>query len=412
MPTRNVLLLFLCGLVAVVGLACGSGGGGDDDHAADDDVSDDDVDDDLDDDLTPDDDADDDNDDDVDDDLDDDLDDDADDVSDDDVDDDLDDDADDDTTPDDDSMPDDDVESNALLLMGADASGPASWQQTTEGWVRRDFPPPVTQGFIFDLGPSFFVDGEKGWTTWNVWGDAVTNGHDWLVYDLENGWQYDTGHWRAGAGTVVELLFAADADHLWATSYYDMFGFGSEHLWKYIGPIPVPQLTTLSNPQFTAMFFPNANSGLVSGYIGSAGFLYRYDGPGWTELAMPAGYESGSFDWLWLADVRNGWGVWEAYAGGRHLMALADGVWSEVTPPADCADYRPTQVSARPITPSPSTARGRTIAFSNSAKASGPAATSAANCTAPPSGTRWCCATARRSSPRRPRRAMPRYCFW
>ncbi len=228
--------------------------------------------------------------------------------------------------------------------MGNDGTAMASWLETAKGWTKQTLPPAVTAGFFSELGPSFFAEGEIGWTAWNVYGDAVTNGHDWLAYDPENGWDYDTKHLHAGGGAVIDLLFAADAEQLWATSHCSMPFPLWERLWKYNGAFPVQQLATLGNPSFTAIFFPDDSSGLVSGFIGGQGFLYEYSARGWTEQNMPTGYEDGAFSWLALVDVDNGWGVWEGYNGGHVLMELVSGEWSEVPAPTGCEDYVPWQV--------------------------------------------------------------------
>ncbi|MCZ7583160.1 MAG: hypothetical protein M5R36_07375 [Deltaproteobacteria bacterium] len=315
----SVLLAVFLAAGAVVGCGCGDD---DDDDSGDDSPDDDDADDDS---------------------ADDDADDDAndDDASDDDTGDD-DDDADDDTGDDDTGM------EARLLLMGEDDERVTSWLETGKGWAKYPIPPSVTPGLYDEFGPSFVAEGAIGHAVWNVYGDAVSNGHDWLYFTPETGWAHDSNRGQAGGAHVVETMFAPAAGTLWSVSRQIMLLDTEDTLYRFIGSIAAPQLGWLPDKDIRSVFFLHDGLAFVSGYSEGEEFLFQLNGTEWFEVPMPAAFVDGAFTWIWLGDAQHGWAVWEAFEGGRKLVSFDTGVISEVDTPAGCEGNSPTQVFGVP----------------------------------------------------------------
>ena len=312
-------------ILTTIALLSGCANDGEADSGADDDSGDDDdaVDDDADDDDSGDDDV-------VDDDvLDDDLDDDsADDDSDDDaLDDDADDDADDDTTTE--GLP------TGLLVLGNDGEGEASWLVTSKGWVRHDIPLPQTPAIV-TAGPSFFLRGETGMFVWNLVDLSASLGRRWMRFDAEEGWSLDTSRSQSGTASVTGF-FLPDDNHLWSI---ESFFQATMYVWYFIemeGHVRRGHLGGSGIELYDAMWFVDADHGLVSTEYSDLGSLWEWSAGTWTSRPLPPECDSLPFVGFALADLANGWAICgppNSYVS--RVMKLETGVWSEVPTPAGC----------------------------------------------------------------------------
>lgn len=293
-----------------------------------------------------------------------------DDVSDDDVSDD-DDEVDDDVGDDDVADDDDDtvgIPDAQLMLIGMDTEGQyASWRQTDEGWLKEMLPAAPYEEYHYGLGPTFFLDGQYGFATWNEiepgfdW--SWTKSHTWLKYDVANGWQTDEARPAAGNGTNVFSISAPAADEVFAYAAREVYlvdypTFTINHgLYHYAGDnladtwaLPLPDPEDMVWSYSLTMLTPTAGLACITAKAPeSQAHLLEYNGNGWQKRALPSEYGDGCLTSLALTDTRNGLVVWTNLYENRdtELFEMLDGDYQRIMLPGNCNDIEPKTIKAQ-----------------------------------------------------------------
>ena len=243
----------------------------------------------------------------------------------------------------DDAGDDDTSEPTRLLVIGDDGSGAMSWLQSASGWTKYPIPrPPSSENLLMELGPVFFLDGQKGYSAWNshlvityLWFE-LTLGHKWLVFDPSTGWSFDDVRAPACPLTEVKHLFIPGGQSYWVAAHfyytYYLDGTNLEALFRYSGSDPH---MSLFSDNITSMFFPSENAGLVASDESGEGQVKRFTGTGWLPWNYPSLFQSGTFLWLWLEDMENGFLIWND-GSTYSIVQLDQSTFEIVTAPIGC----------------------------------------------------------------------------
>ncbi len=285
-------------------------------------------------------------------------------IDDDSVDDDAADDDQADDDADDDDAGDDDLVVDQLLLIGDNDDGLAtSWLAGDGLWTEMPIPDVGAGNLTWHLGPSLFVDGQKGHLVFNqylipgFYLYELSWAHWWLKFTPANGWQAESTQANWALYHNVAVISAPSLATMWAGLFFIFDRTGGE---------PGPQrdeLTSLyrlddGSPQrewfwrfglMHALYMVDENYGLAAAASDSNSYrLLAYNGSVWQEQSMPAGFGKGQFVWFWLFDEANGYGIWDNQAkAGTEVVQQRDGEWTALVPPAGCETATPTRVWAQ-----------------------------------------------------------------